>query len=166
MKIEYITNVGFIINGKEFNWEDERIDARKKLNNQHTENDIFFENSIFFDGDKSYDIYQKRDVYQNMNNEKNHFFLNYDREEKLESLEVHSGITISVNDIELVFKKDINDYLKLLKSIGQDYMEIEDGNFLFQNLKVTIANSKSMGGKGKGLSYFYASKNIDHLIEE
>jgi len=166
MKIEIIPNIGLLIDGNEFNWGNYRTSLRENLKNQHKEDDNVFEMSEFFEGDSSYDIIQKRDIYQNINNRENYFFLNYDKEEKLESLEAHSGIIISINNIELSFEKDINEYLKLFKSNGEYYIEIEDGNYLFQNLKITIANSESMGGDGNGLSYFYTSKSIEHLIEE
>lgn len=164
MKIEAIPNIGIVINGKEFNWGDSRNFLRESLNNLHKEDDNIFKMSEFFDGDTTCDIIQKRDIYQNINNEKNYFFLNYDKEEKLESVEIHNGINISINNIELVFEKDIYEYLKLFKTIGENYTEIEDGNFLFQNLKITIANSESMGDDGNELVYFYSSKNIDHLL--
>ena len=166
MKIEAIPNIGIIINGKEFNWGNDRNFLRESLNNLHKEDDNIFEMSDFFDGDTSYDIIQKRDIYENINSTENYFFLNYDEDEKLESIEIHSGINISINNIDLIFEKDINEYLKLFKSIGENYTEIEEGNFLFQNLKITIANSESMGGDGNGLSYFYSSKSIEHLLEE
>ena len=166
MTIEYIINEGFVIDGKKFRWGNDRISSREKLNSQHKEEDFFFENSLFFDGDKSFDLFQKRDIYRDINNEKNFFFLNYDKEENLESLEVHGGVKILINDAELIFKKDIKDYLNLLNSFGENYIETDEGNFLFKNLKITIANSKTKGGKGNGLSYFYAAKNIDHLIDK
>ena len=165
MNIEYIIDEGFIINGKKFRWGNDRISLRENLNNQHKEEDYFFENSLFFDGDKSYDLFQKRDIYRDINSEKNLFFLNYDREENLESLEVHSGIKILINDVELIFKKDIQDYLNQLNSLGEHYIETDEGGFLFKKIKITIASSKSKGGKGNGLSYFYAAKNIDHLVD-
>nr|WP_294779722.1 hypothetical protein [uncultured Flavobacterium sp.] len=155
MKIEVIPNIGFVIDDKDFNWESDRATLRKNLENQHREND-----------NKRNNIIRRRDIYKDINDNKNFFFLNYDEEEKLESLEVHSGVTITINKIELIFEKDINEYLKLFKSHGEYYTEIEDGNYLFQNLKITIANSESMGGNGNGLSYFYTSKSIEHLIEK
>ena len=65
-------------------------------------------------------------------------------------------------DFEL---KDIQDYLNLLNSLGEHYIETDEGGFLFKKIKITIASSKSKGGKGNGLSYFYAAKNIDHLVD-
>ena len=65
MKIEAIPNIGIIINGKEFNWGNDRNFLRESLNNLHKEDDNIFEMSDFFVGDTSYDIIQKRDIYEN-----------------------------------------------------------------------------------------------------
>lgn len=165
MKIKVIPNKGLIIDKKEFNWGDNRFTLREYLKNQHKEDDNIFNMSEFFEGDTSYDIIQKRDIYHNINNSKNYFFLNYDNEEKLDSLEVHEGIIISINNTELSFEKDIDENFKLLKSIDASCKIIEDGNFLFVNLKITIANSESMRGNGNRLSYFFTSRSIEHLIE-
>lgn len=166
MKIEYIPNLGFIVNSQKFLWGQERNIIREYLKNQHTEEDKIIEMSEFFDGDTSFDIEQKRDIYHDINAEENYFFLNYDNDGNLEALEIHSGVLILIKDFELVFEKDINNYLKYFNSIGENYLEIEYGNFLFENLKMTIANSESMGGEGNGLSYFYSSNDIEHLKEE
>ena len=83
----------------------------------------------------------------------------------MSELEVHSGIQIRVKNIELKFQTDINESLKDLEKTGENYLETEEGNYLFENLKMTIASSESMGGKGNGLSYFYGAKDIEHLIE-
>ena len=47
-----------------------------------------------------------------------------------------------------------------------EIVELEEGNYLFKNLKISISNSESSGGEGNALSYFYASHNIDHLLED
>ena len=130
MNIEYIIDEGFIINGKKFRWGNDRISLRENLNNQHKEEDYFFENSLFFDGDKSYDLFQKRDIYRDINSEKNLFFLNYDREENLESLEVHSGIKILINDVELIFKSKLklNELISILSKIEDCHVMVETIN--------------------------------------
>jgi len=148
-----------------FHWNDERKSVRQKLRNQHEADDRIIEMAEFFGGDTSHDIEQRRDVYQNINNEKNYFFLSFDKGDKLIELEIHGGLKISINNLKLEFQKDINQYLKEFEKIGEVYSEIEEGSFLFENLKMNIANSESMGGDGNGLGYFYASKSIIHLKE-
>ena len=166
MKIKYIPNNGFHIDSDKFNWNENRESVRQKIQNQHKTDDRTIEMAEFFGGDKSHDIEQRRDIYENIKNEKNYFFLSYDKDDKLSELEIHWGIEISVKEIELIFQKDISKYLKELNQIGENYLEVEEGNYLFENLKMTIANSESMGGEGKELSYFYSAKNIEHLIEQ
>ncbi len=165
MKIEYIPGDGFKLNSTFFKWGDDRKSIRNKLNNQHKEDDTIIEMAEFFDGDTSYDIEQKKDVYQDINNSKNYFFLSYDKENRINQLEVHWGINIIIKDIEMAFNKNINIYLDKLASKGYERIEIEEGNYFYKDLKMVIADSESMGGDGGDLSYFYSSKNIEHLVE-
>lgn len=164
MKIKYLPNIGFQIDSEKFDWNKDRFSVRKKLQDRHKVDDKIFEMSKFFGGDKSRDIEQRRDIYQNINKGNNYFFLSYDKDDKLSALEVHWGIEVLVKEILLKFERDLSDYLKEIESTGESYSELEEGNYLFPNLKMTIANSESMGGDGNGLSYFYGALNIDHLI--
>jgi hypothetical protein len=166
MTIRYIPNNGFQISSKKFNWNEDRKSIQIKLQNQHENDDKIIEMADFFEGDKSHNIEQRRDIYKDINNEKNYFFLSYDKNDNLSELEIHWGIEILVEEVELRFQKDISKSLFELEQIGENYSEVEEGNYLFENLKMTIANSKSMGGKGNGLNYFYSAKNIEHLIEK
>lgn len=165
MKITYVPNIGFQLDSENFNWNDGRDSVRHKLRNQHKDDDRVIEMSEFFGGDKSHDIEQRRDIYEDVNGEKNYFFLSYDEEDKLSELEINGGIEIFIKEIQLIFEKDINTYLEAFKKIGEKYVETEEGNYLFEDLKMTIANSESMGGEGNGLTYFYGARSIEHLIE-
>ena len=135
------------------------------MKNQHRDDDRIIEMAEFFGGDTSHNIEQRRDIYEDINNEKNYFFLSYDKDDKLSELEIHWGIEISVKKIELIFQKDTSKYLNEFNQIGENYLEVEEGNYLFENLKMLIANSESMGGEGNEFSYFYSANNIEHLIE-
>ena len=42
---------------------------------------------------------------------------------------------------------------------------MESGNYLLSILKVTIANSESLGGDGTDLNYFYGALDISQLTE-
>jgi len=165
LNLIYIPKHGFQIESEKFNWNDDRTSVRKKLQNQHKDDDRVIEMADFFGRDKSHNIEQKRDIYQDINDSTNYFFLSYGKDDKLSELEVHSGIQIRVKNVELKFQTDINESLKELEKSGENYLETEEGNYLFENLKMTIANSESMGGEGNGLSYFYGAKDIEHLIE-
>jgi hypothetical protein len=165
MRLEILPNKGFKLNSFIFNWSEERKSVRQKLKNRHKEDDRVIEMSQFFNGDTSHDIDQKRDIYQNLNGMKNYFFLSYDKDNLLSELEVHWGIKIWIDNIEMEFEKDINTYLNQLNSKGFDFKEIQQGNYLFEKLKITIADSESIGGDGNGLSYLYSGQSIEHLIE-
>lgn len=163
--VEYIPNVGFIFNSKQLEWKTSRIDVRKKLNVKFKDDDRTIDVAQFFDGDESMNIHQKRDIYENLNSKNDMIFLNYDKNDKLTELEVHSGISILIDNIRLEFGNEISDYIKQFQKNGIDYSEIEKGNYLMPKLKITIASSESMGGDGTGLSYFYAASDISHLTE-
>jgi len=165
MILEIFPDKGFKLNSESFNWNDERKSVREKLKNQHKEDDNVMEMSDFFGGDTSHDIIQKRDIYEDINEMKNYFFLMYDKENRLNELEIHWGIDTKIDNIQMEFDKDINLYLNELKSKGYEFNEIEEGNYLFKKLKITIANSESIGGEGNGLSYLYAGKDIEHLTK-
>ena len=97
---------------------------------------------------------------------KNYFFLNYNEDNKLQSIEIHGGIDVKIKNFTLEFKKDITIALKSLSAISENYSEVEDGNYVFEDLKMAIATSESMGGDGNGLDYFYASNDIEHMIDK
>lgn len=110
-------------------------------------------------------IHQKRDLYENLNSDNDMLFLNYDKDGKLKELEVHSGFDILVNNIRLDFGNEILFFLNQFQKNGLEHFETEKGNYLLPQLKMTIADSESMGGNGTGLSYFYATSDISHLTE-
>ena len=165
MILEYQPNKGFIINSVELQWGESRDSVRRKLDFQHQEDDRTIELAQFFDGDESQNIKQRRDIYRNSYNTTNSFFLSYDENHKLEQLEVHEGIKIVVGNFILRFDQDIDAYISALSEIDSENQELDDGNHLFPNLKLTISNSESNGGEGNGLNYFYASVDINHLTE-
>ena len=163
MTLTILPNQGFKLNAHIFNWNDERESVRQKLKHQHKEDDKVIAMSQFFDGDTSHDIDQKRDIYQDIDGMKNYFFLNYNKDNLLTALEVHWGVKIWIDNIAMEFEKDINIYLNQLQLKGYDFYEIDQGNYLFEKLKITIADAESIGGDGNGLSYLYSGQHIEHL---
>ncbi|MGS2727907.1 hypothetical protein ACU8DI_14955 [Psychroserpens sp. BH13MA-6] len=165
MNIEYVPNRGFILNSVKIEWNDERNSVREKIGNKHKQDDKTIDVAQFFDGDESMNIHQKRDVYENLNSKNDMLFLNYDKDNKLRELEVHSGFSILINNVRLDFGNEISDFINQFQKNGIEYLETERGNYLLPKLKITIADSESMGGNGTGLSYFYATSDISHLTE-
>jgi hypothetical protein len=166
MILEYISDKGFILGTTTFNWGESRELIREKLKNRHEQDDDILDMAQSVSKDLNHNIERRRDIYEDLENEENYFFLSYDHINGLKELEVHWGIRVHVDNVEMEFEKDINIYLKQLKSKGHEYKELEQGNYIFKDLKFTIADSASMGGDGNALSYFYAGENIEHLIEE
>ncbi len=165
MTFEYLPSIGFKIDSILFKWDEKREVVREKLEGQHQEDDRIIDMAEFFDGNESQNIEQRRDIYTNFKSDHNYFFLSYDENDQIAELEIHWGIKIVVEKIELNFGVDIDQFLTQFSSIGEKYSEIEEGSYLFQNLKMNIANSESSGGEGNGLSYFYSAQNMNHLIE-
>ncbi len=60
---------------------------------------------------------------------------------------------------------DIEKVTELLGNISNDKKLLSEGEYFFNDLKLTIASSDAMGGDGKELSYFYCSKDVTHLID-
>ncbi|WP_303317329.1 hypothetical protein Q4Q34_01390 [Flavivirga abyssicola] len=165
MDIEYLPNKGFILNSVKIEWNDERNTVREKIGNRHKEDDKTIDVAQFFEGDESMNIHQKRDVYENLNSKNDILFLNYNKDNKLKELEVHSGFDILIDNIRLGFGNEISDFINQFQKNGIEYSETEKGNYLLKKLKILIADSESMGGNGTRLSYFYATSDISHLAE-
>lgn len=156
MEIKYIPNLGIEINSEKIFWEDSREQTRLKLRNSHTIDDFEMDNSELFNGDHSYNIVQKRDVYENYENGQNLIFLNYNEEDALTEIEFHNGIKLHIENQKIEIGEEMNSVLQKLNS---QYIEIEEGNFYFKELKLNIADDIFMGGDGKELSYIYIAKN-------
>ncbi|HEY5745663.1 MAG TPA: hypothetical protein VIU12_06285 [Chryseolinea sp.] len=165
MTIEYIPNTGFKMNSVLFTWTNTRDAIRANLNHKYKADDKVIELAKYWDGDESKNIKQRRDIYENYGGDNNYFFLNYSEDDKLESLEFHWGATIMIEGVELNFDQDIDECVSRLDKIDKEKVALEEGSYLFKNLKITIANSESMGGDGNDLGYFYASRDISHLLE-
>lgn len=163
MVFEYFPNKGFQIGDQFFNWGEDRESVRQKLKQVHKADDRVIEMAEYFDGDESQNIETKKDIYQDIAEETNYFFLSYDKDEMLSELEIHWGIIIKVEGLELQFEKPVPEYVEQLERRG--FQSIKEEDFFFPELKMVIADNESTGGEGNGLSYFYAAKNVDHLFE-
>lgn len=166
VKLDYNTDTGFVLDSIVINWGDDRELIREKLNNQHKCDDRTIELAQFFDGDESQIIEQRRDIYKNYNGQENYFFFNYDLDGQIKEIEFHWGIEIMINNIALRFGEQITTIVDRLADIDNKYKQIEEGNYLFPTLKMTISDSEHSGGDGHGFACFYASENIDHLLDD
>jgi hypothetical protein len=162
--IEYLPEVGFVLDSKKIKWENDRLETRNDLDLDFKEDDKFIDMSKYFDGDTDKNIQQKRDVYKNVNSDNDLFFLNYDSNNKLVELEVHDGFEIKIGNFQLDFNTKLLEIIKRFNQEGTECVKLEEGNYLLPKLKITIADSESMGGNGKKLSYFYCSSDVSHLL--
>jgi hypothetical protein len=165
MKIDYLPDTGFRIDSNEIRWGETRESVRRKFLNAHRQDDHVINVSEFFDDDSNLEIHQKEDIYENFSGN-NLFFCAYDKDDCLNEFEVHRGIDVVVSGIALTFEKEISEVIREVEKLGHHPVEIEGGNFFFEELKMTIATDEAMGGESTGLAYFYAAKDVRHLTGE
>lgn len=158
--IEYTPDVGFKLNSIAINWLANREIVRKLIG------DLPEQQDRVIDLGENQKFESRRDIYANINASNNYLFLNYNSDNALTELEVHWGCRIIVNDVTLDFNSHIRDNVNALSRLNTHCKEIEPGNFLFSNLKLTIADNESLGGEGNNLGYFYASTDIAHLLDD
>ena len=158
-ELEYIPDIGIKLNSQSINWQTNRDKVRNSIGLPFKELDRI----VDLGPDES--VLSRRDVYDDVNGEKNHFTFHYNKDNLLNEIEIHWGIDIWVKGVKLKFGKDINDNVNALTKLSNNVREIEAGNFLFPDLKLTIADKDSLGGEGHEMGYFYASTDISHFDE-
>jgi hypothetical protein len=146
-------------------WGIDRQKARDFLNDTYEIGDTAIDFSENHNGDTSHNINQRRDIYKNYRGQDNFFFLNFDLADHLIEIEIHHGLDIICRDVTISFAMAIEEAAALLNAISRDKLLLSEGEYLFKNLKLTIASSEAMGGNGKELSYFYCTNDISHLID-
>jgi len=156
MKVTYLPNLGVEIHSEKILWNESRENVRVKLKQSHKDDDKEFDNSAFLDGDTSFNIIQKRDIYQDFENEENLFFFTYDEENQLSEIEFHTGIELTIGNTKIAIGEDIN---RVIEKLHYPYFENDEGNYFFNELKLTMANDAYMGGDGNSLSYIYLTKD-------
>ena len=163
--LTYHLDRGISINDTPINWGMNRLNVRQQLGGIYKESDSVIDMSKYNNGSNEDDIIQRRDIYKNYQGQDNFFFLNYDNKDLLIEVEICHGLDLQIQKVKLDFEMDFYEAVGLLKNISTDYQQTLDGEYLFKDLKLTIANSEARGGDGNLLAYFYCTKNIDHLIE-
>jgi hypothetical protein len=159
MTIDYFPNVGFKIESQEIKWGQKRELIRQNLAGEFNQDDGTIDNSQFFNGDTSFNISYRRDLYED-------FKTIYDDNDCLTQLEVHQEINIVVTGVTLTFGENIYDLIKEFENHNYSATVAKEGEFFFEDLKMVIANSDSMGGEGNGLAYFYAGVDVSHVMDE
>jgi hypothetical protein len=166
LTLSYQPDKGITIDSTLLLWNTDRRNVRQLLNESFEIADSVIDLSKYNNGDMSRNIIQRRDIYTNFKGLDSYFFLNYDNEDKLREIEIHNGLEIDINGEKVSFSMDIDKVVELLQVISGDKIQLSGGEYLFKNLKLTVASGEVMGGDGNELSYFYCSKDITHLIDE
>lgn len=146
-------------------WDTDRQQVRTLLNDNFKIADDVIDLSQYNNGDTSKNIIQRRDIYENYKGQENFFFLNFDSNDKLAEIELHHGLVIGIEGVDIDFSMDVEKVAELLTSISNDKKQLSDGEYFFEKLKLTIASSEAIGGDGSELAYFYCSKDISHLVD-
>jgi hypothetical protein len=159
MTIQYFPNEGFKFADKEIKWGDRRNLIRQILTDEYEEHNGTIDNSELFNGDTSFNIEYRQDLYKN-------YKINYDKDDCVIDLEVHRNADILVAGVLLKFGTNISELLSKFKKLNYLPTTVKEGEFFFEQLKMVIATSESMGGEGDGLDYFYVGANVTHIIDE
>jgi len=164
--ITYQVNKGVSINDVNINWGTDREMVRNLLSENYVTQDQVIDLSEYNNGSDEFNIYQKRDVYK-INDKINIFYmLNYDKKNKLRDIEVHNTDIIRIGDIYFSFDDSIVNVLEKIKTLSPNVRKLRDKSYFFENLKIVIADKRSLGGITNKLGYFYASSNVEHLKTE
>ena len=158
----YYPDKGFLLNGVLINWGESRQTIRHLLGDIHEIQDRDNDMSEYHGGN----LFQRRDVYKDYAEQDNFFFLNYDTQGNLIEAEIHHGLDILISNIKLTFGSNFSDTVTYLKEISTDNKKLGEGEYLFKDLKLTIADWESQGGDENFLAYFYCAKDITHLSNE
>jgi hypothetical protein len=126
-------------------WYTDRQQVRTLLDSNFEVADSIIDLSQYNNGDSSKNIIQRRDIYKNYRGQDNFFFLNFDTSDRLTSVEIHDGLCIKIENVVIDFSMDIEKAANLLESISSDRVQLADEDYLFKNLKLTIASSNAMG---------------------
>lgn len=146
-------------------WGTERRQVRTLLNDKFEIADSVIDLGQYNNADTFKNIIQRRDIYKNYKGQDNFFLFNFDKEDRLRDLEIHHGLDISINGEVINFSMHIEVVAELLNNISGDKKRLSDGEYFFQNLKLTIASCEAMGGDGNELSYFFCGKEVTHLTD-
>ena len=163
--ITYYPDKGISVNHIVINWGTHRNTIRQLLGDRHEEKNDIIDLSKYHNGSNDFNIIKRRDIYDNYQGQDNFFFFNYDKDDFLRDIEIHHGVEIIVVETKLSFDKTLEENVSLLKDISMDNKPMSDGEYFFTALKLTLADSESMGGEGPMLAYFYCAKNVDHLLD-
>ena len=147
-------------------WGMDRQEVRKLLFDKYKIGDNTIDLSKYNSGDNSQNIIQRRDIYKNYKGQNNYFFLNFDSSDKLRDLELHHGFDIVIDNVTIDFQMNIEKAANLLTSLSSDKKELSEGEYFFNELKVTIASAEALGGDGNNLAYFYCSSDVTHLVDD
>ena len=159
-------NLGLTVNETTISWKMNRREVRDLLKSAYEEDDSSFDVSDLFDGhDDDFDFTQNRDIYSDLANEGDLVFFNYDKNGALTDFEIHQNIAVLIDDFKFCDDQSIHEILDWFRLKQFTVTEVEPGNFAVAELKIAVATHESMGGDGDGLSYFYASDDISHLID-
>ncbi|RZJ72020.1 hypothetical protein [Flavobacterium sp.] len=166
MDITYQPNLGFTINEATLAFGMSREAIRKTLKISYEEDNSTFDASEFFeDEDGNFDFSLNRDIYSDLTQEGDSIFITYDKNQAFTELEIHEGIAVAIQDFRLFQDQPIAEILAWFHHQNFTLTEVEPGNYAVTELKISVATHEAMGGDGDGLSYFYASKDISHLID-
>jgi len=159
MTIQYIPAERIIIDEITLHFSEQRESIRSNLGMEFKE-----DNQIFDMGENAKPISQRRDIYQGPDDFDDYFFLNYSKDDKLESIEIHHCSMMTIFDIAINFEDDLDEVAEELQRYSKDYKQGE-GEYRFFDLKIVLINAEQMGGEDNTISYVYCTSDMSHLAD-
>jgi predicted metallo-beta-lactamase superfamily hydrolase len=163
MIFSYILNIGIRFAKTEIDWGESRNLIRAKISERFKEDNSIIDISNYHKGSHDFNIYTRRDIYESFNEVACYIFLNYDKTDLLRDIEIHSGVSVEVEEILLSFNKRIEIIIEELNNISDNFKIIDEGCFFSKKMKLVISSSESIGGDSKNLGYIFMSKDVSHL---
>lgn len=165
MIITYKPDIGIKLNDIEINWQASRNIVREKLSGIYEEENTVIDMSIYNSGSAEFNILQRRDIYEMLIEVPCLLFFNYDKNDLLRDIEIHSGVSFNINNLVLSFDESIEIAINQLSKISSKIITADIENIIFNDLKLVIASNEAMGGDDNNLGYIYISNDINHLIK-
>jgi hypothetical protein len=119
----------------------------------------------YFDGSSEFNITQNRDVYELFDNENCLFFLNYDKEQKLQEIEIRNNVVFKIGASVFSLNSPLDQVILEMQTFSGKMIQIEEGGYLFIDLGIVFWCEDFFANSSPRLDYIYCSRDVSHLIK-
>jgi hypothetical protein len=143
----------------------------KGIKNQNTDFEIDFNSNrtelrekLTFEKVKNKGRFDREDSYEGILGTDDFIRLSFDDSDKLQEIEMLSG-TVYVNEIRITIGGRLKQTKEKLENTGLTFIDSDYG-FTNKNFKFDLGDGEKSGGNNDEISWFYASTDISHLLED